>query len=398
MSIREFTAFVAILMSLVAISIDALLPAFGFIVSALDVSDPNRVQLVISALFLGLAMGQLVCGPLSDAFGRKPVLFVALSVYFIGTVVCYFASSLEMLLFGRWIQGLGVAGPNIAAVSLVRDRYKGREMARIMSLVMMIFIMVPTLAPALGQGILLIADWRAIFVMYFVYASLILVWIYFRLSESLPADKRIPFRAARLAAGFREVLSNRSTTSLMVCMGMVFGCLIGYINSCQQIIQVQFGAGKMFSVYFGMLALLLGVSSMCNSRLVEKLGMHFIASRAFGMIVVSSLTFLVLQQFIDVSLWMFLLYAATLFGSFGFIFGNLNAMAMEPMGHLAGIASAVIGSTSSLMSISLGTLIGQLYDGSVMPITTGALILGSLAWLLLQYANSHKQIADSVPS
>ena len=391
MSVKEFTAFVAILMSLVALSIDALLPAFGFINQDMQVADPNQVQLVISALFLGLATGQLVCGPLSDAFGRKPVLYFALGIYFIGTLVCYLAASIEMLLVGRLIQGLGVAGPNIAAISLVRDSYKGREMAKIMSMVMMIFIMVPTIAPALGQGILLVSHWRTIFILYFLYSAGILAWIYFRLEESLPKEQRIPFRAARLFGGFQEVLSNRRTTSIMIAMGMVFGCLIGYINSCQQIIQVQFDTGKMFSVYFGMLALLLGVTSLLNSRFVEQLGMHFIASRALTMIVVSSLIFLGVQMLIEVRLWMFLLYAATLFGSFGMIFANLNAMAMEPMGHLAGIASAVIGSTSSLMSITLGTTIGQLYDGTVLPITLGALILGSLAWMLLQYANQQGQ-------
>ena len=387
MSVREFTAFVAILMSVVALSIDALLPAFGLIASELAVTDRNQVQLIISVLFLGLAMGQLVCGPLSDAFGRKPVLYVAISIYFVGTAICYFAQSIETLLLGRWIQGLGVAGPNIAAISLVRDNYQGREMAKIMSLVMMIFIMVPALAPAIGQGILFIAHWRTIFLLYVLYAALVLLWIYARLEESLPKEKRIPFKAERLKAGFKEVLSHRRTTSIMIAMGMVFGSLIGYINSCQQIIQEQLGAGNMFSVYFGLLALLLGVSSTVNSQMVERLGMHYIASRALLTIVISSVTFAVVQQFVDVTLWMFLLYAATLFASFGMIFGNLNAMAMEPMGHLAGIASAVIGSTSSLLSISLGTTIGQLYDGTVLPITLGSLILAFTALCLIQYAN-----------
>jgi len=391
MSIKEFTVFVATLMSIVAMSIDALLPAFGFITSDLSVTNPNQVQLVISALFLGLALGQLVCGPLSDAFGRKPILYIALGVYFIGTVICYLSQSIETLLIGRVVQGLGVAGPNITAISLVRDRYKGREMARIMSLVMMIFIMVPTLAPAIGQAILLVADWRAIFILYFIYAAAILSWVYLRLDESLAIDQRIPFRAKRLANGFREVLSNRSTTSITICMGMIFGCLVGYINSCQQIIQVQFDTGKMFSVYFGLLALLLGASSIVNSRFVEKLGMHYIASRALLFMVASSAVFLLAQQLTDTTLWMFLVYAGTLFASFGLIFGNLNALAMEPMGHLAGIASAVIGSISSVMSISIGTLIGQLYNGTVTPITIGPLVLAATAWVLLRYAHQHKQ-------
>jgi len=395
MSLKEFTTFVATLMAIVAISIDALLPAFSSITSDLAVTDPNRVQLVISALFIGLAMGQLVCGPLSDAFGRKPILYISLCFYFFGTAVCYFANDLDTLLLGRWVQGLGVAGPNITAISLVRDNYKGREMAKIMSLVMMIFIMVPTLAPALGQAILLIADWRAIFIMYILYATIILIWVNTRLSESLPKEKRIPFKASRLAMGFKEVFSNRSTICTTLCSGMVFGCLIGYINSCQQIIQVQFATGKMFSIYFGMLALLLGLSSVVNSRFVEKLGMHFIASRALLAIVASSALFLMVQSMIDVELWMFLLYAATLFGSFGLIFSNLNAIAMEPMGHLAGIASAVIGAISSLMSIAIGTIIGQLYNGTVLPITVGPLILTMAAWFLLQYANRQKEVVQT---
>jgi len=395
MSLKEFTTFVATLMAIVAISIDALLPAFSSITSDLAVTDPNRVQLVISALFIGLAMGQLVCGPLSDAFGRKPILYISLCFYFFGTAVCYFANDLDTLLLGRWVQGLGVAGPNITAISLVRDNYKGREMAKIMSLVMMIFIMVPTLAPALGQAILLIADWRAIFIMYILYATIILIWVNTRLSESLPKEKRIPFKASRLAMGFKEVFSNRSTICTTLCSGMVFGCLIGYINSCQQIIQVQFATGKMFSIYFGMLALLLGLSSVVNSRFVEKLGMHFIASRALLAIVASSALFLMVQSMINVELWMFLLYAATLFGSFGLIFSNLNAIAMEPMGHLAGIASAVIGAISSLMSIAIGTIIGQLYNGTVLPITVGPLILTMAAWFLLQYANRQKEVVQT---
>ncbi|MFT5571961.1 MAG: DHA1 family bicyclomycin/chloramphenicol resistance-like MFS transporter [Cryomorphaceae bacterium] len=392
MSLKEFTTFVATLMAIVALSIDALLPAFDFIVQDLTVTDPNMVQLVVSALFIGLAIGQLICGPLSDAFGRKPILYISLAVYFIGTGICYFATSIDCLLAGRVVQGLGVAGPNITAITLVRDKYKGRQMAKIMSIVMMIFIMVPAIAPGLGQLILLFAGWRDIFVLYTVYALLVLAWVRFRLKETLAKEKRIPFNAKRLAGGFREVLSNRNTLSLTIAMGMVFGCLIGYINSCQQIIQVQLGAGKMFSVYFGILALLVGISSLLNSRIVEKLGMHYIASRALLTITVSAAIFLAVQQLVDVQLWMFLLFAAALFGSFGFISGNLNAMAMEPLGHLAGIAMAVIGSISSLLSISIGTTIGQLYDGSVLPITLGTMLMTGSAWCFVQYADRHKLV------
>ena len=395
MSLREFTTFVASLMAIVALSIDALLPAFGVIARELNVSGANQVQFVVGTLFLGLAMGQLVCGPLSDSFGRKPILLGTLVIYFIGTLICFFANSIELLWFGRWIQGLGAAGPNIAAISLVRDNYKGREMAKIMSLVMMIFIMVPALAPLLGQGLMLLSDWRSIFAMYFIYGLLSFTWVYFRLSESLTVEKRIPFKASKIALGFKEVLSNKRTTSLMVSMGLVFGCLIAYISSCQQIIQEQLGAGKMFSVYFGLLALLIGISAITNSRLVERLGMQHLAKRGLTSVVLSSLLFLVVQLFVKIELWMFLLYASTLFASLGFITANLHAMAMEPMGHLAGIASAVIGASSSFVAISVGATIGQAYNGTVFPITLGSLILMSLAWVLVTLSY-HANDSDSV--
>jgi len=392
MSSVEFTILTATLMSIVAISIDALLPALGFIAKDFAISDVNQVQLVISTLFLGMAFGQLICGPLSDALGRKPVLYAGLIIYFIGTIICFLANDLTMLLIGRIIQGLGVAGPYISAMSLVRDKYKGSDMAKVMSLVMMIFILVPAIAPSIGQLILFTANWHGIFILYFFYAFIILMWIWFRLTETLPKEKRIPFTKTGFLLGFKEVLTNKTTASLTVCMGLIFGCLIGYLNSAQQIFQIQFETGELFSVYFGVLALVLGVSSLINSRFVQKLGMHYIAVRAFQLIIGSSILFLATQLFItEVQLWMFLLFIAAIFFGFGLIFGNLNAMAMEPMGHVAGIAAAVIGSISSMMSITIGTTIGQLYNNTLIPITSGFLIMGCLALALLYYAESQRK-------
>jgi len=390
LSSMEFTFLTATLMSIVAISIDALLPALGIISVDLMVEDPNSTQLIISMLFLGMALGQLICGPLSDAMGRKPILYTGLAIYFIGTIMCYMSTDLDALLIGRFVQGLGVAGPYISAISLVRDQYKGSDMAKIMSLVMMIFILVPALAPSIGQVILLFANWHGIFVLYVFYAFLIFLWIYTRLDETLPKEKRIPFTKDGFAHGFKEVITNKSTVSLTIAMGTIFGCLIGYLNSSQQIFQEQFHTGKLFSVYFGVLALLLGAASLMNSKFVQRLGMHLIATRAFKTIITSSLIFLIVQFFAEIQLWMFMLYASSLFFSFGLIFGNLNAMAMEPMGHVAGIASAIIGSTSSIMSLTVGTIIGQLYNGTTLPMTIGFLIMGTLSLSLLIYAEKHK--------
>jgi DHA1 family bicyclomycin/chloramphenicol resistance-like MFS transporter len=386
MGSKEFTLLVALLMSITAISIDALLPALGVIGKELHAVTANQPQLLISMLFLGLAMGQLICGPLSDALGRRPILFGGFALYLVGTVVCYQADNLEMLMLGRFIQGLGVAGPYISAISLVRDLYHGAQMARIMSLVMMIFVLVPAIAPTLGQAIMFVDDWRGIFEMYLVYAVLLIIWIGLRLKETLPKSNRIPFSKKGFLDGFKEVVTNRITASYTICIGLFFGSFIGYLNSSQQIFQVQFNTGNLFAFYFGLLALVLGFSSLINSRIVEKHGAKYISFRAICVVVITSIAFFALHAFVTISLWMFLVYAAVLFFCFGLLFGNLNALAMEPMGHVAGIASAVIGSVSSIMSMSIGTVIGQMYNNTLIPISGGFVIMGSLAVCIMYWA------------
>ncbi|HTF98761.1 MAG TPA: multidrug effflux MFS transporter [Cellvibrio sp.] len=389
-SAGEFTLLVALMMSVVAISIDALLPALGFISKEITLSHPNQIQYVISVLFLGMAFGQLVCGPLSDAIGRKKVLYGGIVLFFCGSTICFFASSIEGLLIGRFIQGMGVAGPYVSAISIVRDKYAGNEMARIMSLVMMIFIMVPAIAPSLGQAVLLISSWRFIFVLYVVYALIIGVWIFWRLEETLPREYRIPFTRKGFFEGFKEVISNYSTMCYTLCMGLFFGSFMGYLNSSQQIFQELFATGKLFTVYFGVLALLFGAASMVNARFVEKWGMEYLCSRATMGIIFSSAIFLIVHLMIAPQLWMFLIYAAVLFFCFGLVFGNVNAMAMEPMGHVAGIASAVIGACSSILSMIIGAAIGQMYDSTLIPMTCGFLFLSTLCLVILNVAKQRK--------
>lgn len=391
-SMGEFTLLVALMMSIVAISIDALLPALGFIAKAVPLDYPNQVQYVISMLFLGMALGQLVCGPLSDALGRKKILYGGIALYLCGSIVCFFATTIEGLLIGRFIQGLGVAGPYISAISIVRDKYTGNEMARIMSLVMMIFIMVPAIAPSLGQAVLLFTSWRYIFVLYLIYALIIGVWIFLRLEETLPAEYRIPFTRKGFVEGFKEVISNYSTMCYTLCMGLFFGSFMGYLNSSQQIFQELFNTGKMFTVYFGGLALLFGAASMVNARFVQKWGMEYLCSRATMGIIFCSAIFLVLQLLTPPVLWHFLIYAAVLFFCFGLVFGNVNAMAMEPMGHVAGIASAVIGACSSVLSMVIGTTIGQMYDNTLIPMTCGFVFLATLCLVILNLAKQRKSV------
>lgn len=390
-STGEFTLLVALLMSIVAISIDALLPALDAIRADIAMSHPNQAQLVVSALFFGMAIGQLICGPLSDATGRKKVLNGGIVLFLVGTVICYFATDINTLLFGRFVQGLGVSGPYVSAISIVRDKYSGNDMARIMSLVMMIFVMVPALAPSLGQAVLWIGSWRDIFILYVFYALLIVVWIFCRLEETLPKEHRIAMSTKGFAEGFKEVISNVPTVCYMICMGLFFGSFIGYLNSSQQIFQDLFKTGELFTLYFGLLAIVFGAASLVNSRLVQKWGMQHLSNRAVWGIIISSALFLVLHLSVEVQLWMFVIYASVLFFCFGLVFGNINAMAMEPMGHVAGIAAAIIGSTSSIMSMSIGTVIGQMYNGTLVPVTAGFLIFGSISMAILTFAQKYKE-------
>jgi DHA1 family bicyclomycin/chloramphenicol resistance-like MFS transporter len=382
---KEFTLLMALLMSVVAITIDALLPALGMIGAELKVAHPNQVQLVIGFIFAGMALGQLVAGPLSDALGRKPVLYGGLALYLMGSVFCYFADSFELLLAGRLIQGLGVAAPYVTAVSVVRDKYSGRHMAQVMSLVMMIFILVPAIAPTLGQVMIHMGGWRSIFMLYIGYALVIGGWIMFRLEETLPPERRMPFRFSAFKHSLKIILSNRTTTLYMISMGLMFGSFIGYLGASQQIFQDQYGTGEKFSLYFGALALVLGAASLTNSKFVMRFGMRNIALNAMAVVVAASAFFVALHGMAAaVTLPMFMGYATVIFFCFGLMFGNLNSVAMEPMGEVAGMASALIGCVSSLISLSLGTFIGQMYDGTMLPIAMGFMVLNGMAWLLMK--------------
>lgn len=381
---KEFTLLVALLMSVVAISIDALLPSLGLIGAELGVGDINRTQLIISFIFGGMAVGQLVAGPVSDATGRKPVLYAGMALYLAGSLACWLARDFNLLLAGRCLQGLGVACPYVTAMSVVRDKYAGRDMARIMSLVMMIFILVPAVAPSLGLGIVSLAGWRAIFLFYIFYAVTIGGWIAFRLEETLAPEHRVALTVRDFRHGLATVLSNRTTTAYMVAMGLTFGSLIGYLGASRQIFQDQFHVGPAFALYFGGLALLLGVASMLNSRFVGRFGMRAICSGSAAAMVAASALFLGVAALMPVTLPLFVAYAGLLFFAFGLMFGNLNAIAMEPMGDVAGMASAIIGATSSIISLALGTLIGQLYDGTLRPIALGFFLLGLVSWLLMR--------------
>lgn len=388
---REFTLLMALLMSIVALSIDAILPALGEIGQVFSVSNSNQVQWVIIGIFAGMTIGESIAGPLSDAIGRKPILFIGIAIYLCGTALCYFAPSFEWFLVGRFVQGLGVAGPHIAAVAIVRDKYSGDQMARIMSLVMMVFMAVPAIAPSIGQVVIHFFGWREIFILYLVYAVMIAIWIAYRLEETLIPEKRVPMKFVVFKDGFHQVIHHKTTMSYLICAGLIFGGFMSYLGASQQIFMQQFGkSGLEFSAYFAMFAVIMGIASFLNSHFVLRFGMRKICMSAIFGLSVISLIFFAIQQFgVNIQFWMFLLYMGMAFLCFGMVFGNLNAIALEPMGHIAGMATAIINTVSSILALTLAAIIGQAYNGTLIPMTVGFMLLGSLSFLIMLYEKKH---------
>jgi DHA1 family bicyclomycin/chloramphenicol resistance-like MFS transporter len=377
----EFICLVAFLISLVALSIDAMLPALPAIGADLDVARANDTQLVIGLFFAGFAVGQLFYGPLSDSLGRKPVILAGLVLFTLGCLMALLALSFETVLAGRILQGLGAAAPRTVMLAVVRDRFAGRAMARVMSFVMAVFIIVPALAPTLGQGIMLVADWHAIFAVLMALAVGLGLWMMLRLPETLPHPARVPLSAGRIVRAMGEVVTTRAALGYTLAAGTVFGAFIGYLNSSQQVFQVTFGVGELFPAFFAVLALAIGASSLVNARLVMGLGMRRLSFTAVFTLTGLSVGFAAVTVAFGglPPLWAFMLWGVASFFCIGILFGNLNALAMEPLGHIAGTGAAVVGSLSTALSLLSGIAIGQVYDGTVLPLVSGFAVLGALS-------------------
>jgi DHA1 family bicyclomycin/chloramphenicol resistance-like MFS transporter len=380
----EFVLLMAATMSLVALCIDVMLPAFPWIADDLGVATANDVQLVVGVMFVGLAIGQPLYGPLSDSIGRKPAMHAGFAILAAGTLLSLFATSFPMMLAGRLLQGLGAAGPRTVSLALVRDRFQGSAMARVMSFIMTVFILVPILAPAAGQAILLVADWRAIFAFILLFSTAVQVWLALRQPETLPPALRRPFTLVSVRAAFLEVLRNAPAMVFTLVAGCTFGAFMGYLNSCQQIFGEQYGLGPLFPLVFGSLALSAGLAALLNGSLVVRYGMHRLTYRA--LYVITGLSWLLFLLALATGghppLWQFIGLCLGWFFCIGFIFGNINAMAMEQLGHVAGSAAAVIGTLTTLLAVGLGYLSGSAYDGTVLPLVTGFALLTTLSVLL----------------
>lgn len=376
-SFGEFVALMATLTALVAMSIDMVLPSLRAIGASLGVARPNDNQWVISLFFLGFGVGQFFYGPFSDVAGRKPAAFVGLALFTAGCVLALLSQSFPMMLAGRLLQGIGVAGPRTMSIALVRDRFEGRQMARVMSLVTAVFILVPIVAPTIGQAVLAAFGWRAVFVVYLVMGLIASLWLAARQEETLPLARRMPFSRQRLAGAAWSVVTNRVVIGYTIAAGFVFGAFLGYLTSAQQILQEQYALGSKFTFYFGTLAVAIGGASLANAKLVLRYGMRPLSQVALWGIFSVSVLFTGVSALSSGQppLLLLMAYLMVSFFGIGLLFGNLTTLAMQPLGAIAGTGSAVVGATSMLISLTLGALIGQIYDGTVLPLVAGFAVL-----------------------
>lgn len=386
----EFIAVLALLMSISAYSIDAMLPALGIIGTDFNVQVANQTQFIISALFVGLSIGQLFYGPLSDSVGRRTSIFLGLAIFILGSVISSVSTNMSVMLMGRVLQGFGASGPRIVAMALVRDRFKGEAMARIMSFVMAVFIIVPALAPAVGQWILNIFNWRSIFVSQLVLGMIALFWFGFRLQETLPKANRKRFDLPQFYSAFQKTIRQRSTVGYTLASGFILAAFMGYLNSAQQVYQGYFALGDKLPLFFGILSVAIGSASFTNSQLVMRLGMSRLVWLAAGISSLASTSFVLVMALQPqwVSLTSFMAAMIVIFFCAGILFGNLSSLALEPLGDIAGSASAFIGTFQSVVSVSFGVLIGQMYNGTLYPLMLGYSIMGVCALAALTITGS----------
>jgi DHA1 family bicyclomycin/chloramphenicol resistance-like MFS transporter len=387
MGFYEFVALAAAMFSLVALSVDAMLPALPQMGRDLGVLDPNENQLIIGSMLLGLGLGQLFYGPLSDSIGRKTPIYIAIFIYLAGCLICVLSTSMPMMLAGRLLQGLGVAGPRIVVVAIIRDQFEGNAMARVMSFVMTVFILVPALAPAVGQGIMILSNWRWIFGLFLAQALISLIWFHIRHPETLTPDRRRTFSLRRILRAVAEVCRHRIALGYTLVAGFIFGAFLGYLNSTQQIFDIVYGRGEQMPFFFAVLAMGLGAASLSNAKLVMRYGMIRLSAISLAIFSGLSIAFLIYASAWDGAppFAHYVIFCTVDFFFIGILFGNMSAAAMEPMGHIAGVAAAVSGFITSVMSVILGTAVGQFFDGTVIPLIAGFAVMGCIAGLLMYW-------------
>ncbi|NVO55422.1 multidrug effflux MFS transporter [Rhodobacteraceae bacterium B1Z28] len=386
MSKAEFIALIAMMFATIAFSIDSMLPALPEIGAQLSPDDVNRAQLILTSFVLGMGIGTFFTGPISDAIGRKPVIFGGAALYILASAVAWASSSLELVLAARVVQGLGAAGPRVVAMAIIRDLYSGREMARIISIAMMIFTLVPAIAPMLGAGVIALFGWRGIFVSFILFALIVITWMGIRLPESLASENRRPFRLPLMIAATQEMFAHSTVRLSIMVQTLCMGILFTMLTMVQPIYDVVHGSADSFPFWFGFVALMSGSASLLNAALVVRVGMRRMVTWALGAQIMITALVIALNRVDlspDASFALFVFWQTTIFFMAGVTMGNLNAIAMEPMGHIAGMAASVIGSVATVLAAAIAAPVGLLFDGSLTPLTTGILTMCVIAFGLM---------------
>ncbi|MFY0676773.1 MAG: multidrug effflux MFS transporter [Neptuniibacter sp.] len=381
----ESISLIACIMCMTALSIDIVLPVLGVLRQELTPFDANNAQLVISFVFVGLSFGLIFYGPLSDSQGRKKTIYFGFVIFVTGCVVSAVAPTIEVMLLGRFLQGLGAAAPRIVCIALIRDQYKGPEMARFVSLVMTIFMLCPLFAPLLGQFLSSLMHWRGIFVFLGLFALLACLWFAVRQDETLLIKDRKPFSFKSFVRGMREVVGARFTFTYVICLGLVFGGFIGFLSTSQQLMEESYQLKEAFPLHFALLAFAMGIASFINSKLVTRFSLR-------SLVVCSLLIYFLFSIFILIfSLGsnelphypIFVVYMGIVLFCTGLLFSNINSLAMQPFGHIAGLAASCVSTMSTLLAVIIGMIIGRAFDGTPLPLITGFVLCGGLSLILV---------------
>ena len=379
----EFIALIAMMFSIIAFSVDSLLPAYPYI--AAELRADGNVHLLITVFMIGLAFGTLVAGPMSDAIGRKPTVYLGAVLFILSGLVAWQAQSFEVILAARAVQGLGAAGPRVVSLAMVRDLYKGNQMARILSFAMIIFAIVPTVAPAIAAFLQDRFGWRFILLMITGFSVVTLLWLSLRFVESLPPQARRPFRVAELSEATREVFSHPIVRLAVLAQTAAMGIIFGLIVQLQPIYDVTYGRAESFPYWLGAIALVSAAStSLANAVLVERLGMRFMVTVGLvGQVFCAAMASLAIWQMPEIGFGVFVVWQFMVIWLTGLCIGNLNAIALEPMGHIAGFTASITGAFATFGAAIVASLIGRVFDGTALPLIFSIGILGVIGYMAM---------------
>ncbi|MGB0662050.1 MAG: multidrug effflux MFS transporter [Mangrovicoccus sp.] len=381
----EFISLMAMLMATIAFSLDAMLPSMPYMIEDLSPPTPESIQLVLTVFVLGMGLGTFIVGPVSDAVGRRPVIVYGAVIYCVSAFFAAISTSFEAILIARLIQGLGAAGPRVVALAVVRDLYKGREMAQITSLIIMVFTLVPVFAPTLGAAISITLSWRAVFAACALFSIISIAWYLLRQPETLPPEARRPLRVKALLSATKEIALHTHVRRATIVLALCFGNLFIVLSASQMVFDQSLGLGDTFHLWFGMIAVFAVGGPILNSKIVLHMGMRRVVLGALlGLLVLTGLYLVALETgFIPPNvIWAYVLWQIVVFFSAGMLMGNLNAVALTPMGHIAGMAATIVSAVATVGSMAIAMPLAARFDGTQIPIVEGIFGCTVIAFLL----------------